>query len=116
MRERDCGQGSTQHNALNKMEAVIQQLSDFDWFCDVTRVEADRVLRQATPAAGRFLVRPCARRKSLAISYVPATRPTELVHTRVLMKGGEWRVENTTKQFPTVASLVQSLKLKPLSR
>ena len=99
------------------MNAVIGQLSDFDWFCDVSRNEAEQALRQMKPVvAGRFLVRPCASRRALAISYIPLARPDELVHTKVLLSGGEWCVEHTDKKFATISALVQSLKLEPMNK
>ena len=44
------------------------------------------------------------------------TRHSEVVHTRVRLEGGEWRVEATPRSFATVNRLVQSLRLTPLAR
>ena len=97
------------------MQTALNQLRDFPWFYDAERDAVERMLAAPLVARGSCLVRPCASRRALAISY-KRELDGSLVHTRVRLDGGEWRVEETERAFSTVNKLVQSLTLKPLSR
>ena len=64
------------------MEAVISQLADFPWFvAGASRDSLEPLLAAPVVPLNSFVVRPCASRRALAISYksprgcVAATSP-----------------------------------------
>ncbi len=111
------------------MQAIFTQLNDQPWFVDSDRDTVERVLASPLVANESFVVRPCASRKAVAISYKvqrssssssndAAHDAAEIVHTRVRLDAQRqmWSVDNTTRSYPTVSKLVASLRLKPLAK
>jgi hypothetical protein len=102
------------------MDAVFAQLADFPWFVEsADREQIERLLSAPIVPTDSFVVRPCASRKALAISYKAArlgekAGAFELVHTRVRLDPRQqmWSVDNSNRHFPTISKLVQSVRKK----
>jgi hypothetical protein len=99
------------------MDAVFAQLADFPWFVESSdREQIERLLAAPVVPTDSFLLRPCASRKALAISYKAARASVgfELVHTRVRLDARQqmWSVDNSNRHFPTISKLVQSVRWK----
>lgn len=98
------------------MDSVVSQLQSQPWFCALSdRSDIERLLSSKSVPNGSFVVRPCANQRQLALSYKSVRG--ELVHSRISLAGGEWRLDDTERTFPTVNKLVQSItRLKALPR